>query len=59
MLKVQTEIGMKMWYEQKSSLSILSMIVGPLKGATGLVADILSICCALAVLTFQGPILLH
>ena len=59
MLKVQTEVGMKMLCERKSSLNLLSVIVEPLKGATGRVADILSIRCALAVPTFQGPILLH
>jgi hypothetical protein len=59
MLKVQTEVGMKMLCEWNSSFNLLSMIVEPLKGATGQVADILSIRCALAVLTFQAPILLH
>jgi len=34
---------MKMLCERKSSLNLLSVIVEPLKGATGWVADILSI----------------
>lgn len=41
-----------MWCERKSSLNLLSVIVEPLKGATGRVAGILSIRSAYALSYF-------